>query len=96
MKVGIFVTPNHKGQIVIPQKVRDELGITSETILHLTQAGKSIVLHPVSDVIHLEDSESSYKDILQKTQGAWGRVPEPKAIRRTQELVASKRRKQPW
>lgn len=98
MNIGTIVTPNTKGQIVIPQKIRQELGITLQTQLQLIQAGQSLVLHPIVGVIRKVDSDGAFKQILDRTRGAWAgdNWEKTRAKRRKIELMASKRRKQIW
>lgn len=98
MNIGTIVTPNAKGQIVIPQKIREELGITLQTQLQLIQAGQSLVLHPITGVIRKVDSDEAFKQILNRTRGAWAgdNWGKTRAGRRKIELAASKRRKQIW
>lgn len=47
MNTGTIVTPNTKGQIVIPQKIREALGITQNTPLQINQVGQAVILHPI-------------------------------------------------
>lgn len=98
MNIGTIVTPNAKGQIVIPQKIREELGITLQTQLQLIQTGQSLVLHPIIGVVRKVDSDDAFKEILDRTRGAWAGDDweKTRARRRKIELAASKRRKQIW
>lgn len=98
MKVGAIVTPNSKGQIVIPKTVREELGINPRVPLNLVVRGGSIYLYPISDVVTKIEAESSYPALLRKTQGAWrgDTWKETEKMRKNIELGASKRRKQTW
>ena len=45
----ILVKVSSKGQIVIPKRVREMLGIGKNTILTLRVIGKKIILEPVSE-----------------------------------------------
>lgn len=98
MKIGIFTTPNAKGQIVIPKKIRNDLGITPQTHLNLVARDGVIYIYPVSDVVTLVKGESSYLKFLEKTQGTWARddwrVKEKK--RRKLELKANEKNKKAW
>lgn len=98
MIVGNIITPNAKGQIVIPQKIRESLGINSETTLQISQVGNSVVLHPVVAVVTKSDDQQNYLEILRKTAGSWSGDdwPETEKRRKKIELKASRRRKKTW
>lgn len=98
MKVGIITKPNKKGQIVIPKKMREALGIDANVSLNVILRGEGIYIYPVKEVITKGEGESSYIKILQKTQGAWTEEDwDSLRKKRTKtELLASKRRKQAW
>ena len=65
------MTSNTNGQIVIPQKIREKLGIKQNTLLKLTLTGTSLILHPIVAVLTKSDSQQNYLEILIKTAGAW-------------------------
>lgn len=69
MNLGIISTPNTKGQIVIPKKYRDRLGLTPHTPLNIVVQNQGIFIHPLKN---LTQSDISI-DILQKTKGAWAK-----------------------
>lgn len=99
MIVGNIVTPNTKGQIVIPHKMRKELGIAAGTYLQLILIGNSIVVRPIRDVMTAETENSAILKILEKTRGAWGDAKDWDQMRKRRrriELAASRRRKQLW
>lgn len=98
MKVGTITRPNQKGQIVIPKEMREVLGIDSSVSLNLVLRGCGIYIYPVEELVARGDKESSYLEILQKTQGAWAKEDwsSLRKERRKIELTASKRRKQAW
>lgn len=97
MIIGTIVKPNQKGQIVIPKEYRDELAIDSNALLNLVMRGKGIYIYPVAGIVGRADSESSYLNVLKKTQGKWNENWENiKKKRRKIELSASKRRKNLW
>lgn len=95
MKIGTITKTNQKGQIVIPQKIREALGIEAGTILNLVLAGKGIYLYPVEEVITKTEKESSYLQVLKRTQGSWQET-NWQSSRKKIELSASKRRKKQW
>lgn len=98
MKVGNIVKPNTKGQIVIPKKIREALGIRENVPLNLVVNGEGIYLHPIKEVNQDLETTDSFIQILKKTQGSWARDDWPKTEKRGRriELEASKRRKKGW
>jgi len=98
MKIRAIIYPNVKGQIVIPQKIRDALSITPDVPLSVSLSGKGIYVHPVEDVVTKADFESSYDQVLKKTQGAWAddNWDETRKKRKKTEISASQSRKEPW
>lgn len=98
MKVGRITTPNIKGQIVIPKEVRDALKIGVNVPLNLVIRGGGIYLYPVEEVVSKVESESSYPEILKKTQGSWSGDSWEKTERKRKriELQESKKRKKQW
>lgn len=95
MNIGNIITPNIKGQIVIPQRLRKALGITKNTPLQLIQSGKSLIISPIKNVVRYVDQEESYLDILKKTAGSWAGDdwPETEKRRKKIDTKAAKRRK---
>ncbi|MCI0531806.1 MAG: AbrB/MazE/SpoVT family DNA-binding domain-containing protein, partial [candidate division Zixibacteria bacterium] len=68
-----IVSPNAKGQVVIPAKIRQILGINEETLLQVEQQGQSVIMHPVASVIRKGDfTKDAFLQILEETRGAWG------------------------
>lgn len=100
MNIPTVVIPNVKGQVVIPLLMRKALDIQSNTPLAVSLVGNSISLTPVVDIVKKTDTERSYLQLLQKTQGAWAADEldaDIKSVQKKQlELAASKRRKQTW
>ena len=96
MKIGVITQTNTKGQIVIPKKMRDELGITVGSHLHLLVQDNGIYMRPVNDVVHRGESAQDYYAALKKTQGSWAgddwKATETK--RSKIELSAAKKAKQ--
>ena len=90
--------PNVKGQVVIPKKIRDALGINAGIYLKITKMGEGVYMYPVADVLTTEHRDAQYLKVLEKTRGAWaGDDWDQHAKRRRQiELVASRRRKKAW
>ena len=101
MKVGNIVEPNSKGQIVIPKRIRDDLGISSDTPLNLVVRGGGIYLYPIGGVITEISTENIRSKIWEKTAGAWAdqdwdEYDKQQKRRRKIELEASRRRKKAW
>lgn len=98
MKIGNIVSPNIKGQIVIPKKIREALGINENVPLNLVVNEGGIYLHPIKEVNQDLETADSFIQILKKTAGAWAGDDWPKTEKRRRriELEASKRRKKGW
>lgn len=99
MKIGIISEPNKKGQIVIPKKFRDALGITSETPLNLVLRGGGMYVYPITRVMVKTEEEQDLLKVLDRTQGAWGddkTWDKTEKKRRKIELEASLKRKKAW
>lgn len=95
MKIEYYSTPNSKGQVVIPKKLRDDLGITQSGLLHILKRGRGFYVYPVKEVIGAENSDLSYTAILSQTKGKWGRT-DSNSHNADIELRASQNRKQAW
>ncbi|MBI2017738.1 AbrB/MazE/SpoVT family DNA-binding domain-containing protein [Candidatus Daviesbacteria bacterium] len=98
MNIGNIVEPNSKGQVVIPKKVRDELGISANTTLNVIVSGGGIHLYPVSEVVTEEEKDNKHDlllEILESTRGSWAGDDWPRTERRRRniELRASRERK---
>lgn len=98
MKVVNIAEPNKKGQIVIPKKARDALGITEDTPLNIVVRGEGLYLYPIEEVITKGEKESSYLKLLTKTRGSWQteKWQRIRALRKRTELEASKKRGLKW
>lgn len=101
MNIGTIVTPNTKGQIVIPKKIRNELDITPGKPFNVIASDGGIHIYPVSTVVTQEEQKNKNEllsDILKSTQGAWAGDDWPKTEKRRRkiELEASRRRKNAW
>lgn len=64
-KMASVIEPDGSGRVVIPKKVRDELGITSETQLLLTSNQKGQIIIQKLD---LEEITKRLEDELAETQ----------------------------
>lgn len=45
------------GRVIIPKKLREQLGITPETTLHIEEDGKRIIIEPVQEAEPLIERE---------------------------------------
>ena len=102
MNIGTIVTPNTKGQIVIPKKVRDELNITQNTPLNIRIMDDGIYIHPITEVVTNAEEDKRHRillQILRETQGAWaddkGFDKRQKKMRKM-EIAAAKRMRKAW
>ncbi len=99
MKVVNVTTTNQKGQLVIPKKMRDKLGIDSSVPLNLVLRDNGIYIAPIEEVITKVEKEDSYLDLLAKTKGGWAKTEDWKETRKKRkgiELEASEERKKKW
>lgn len=98
MKVGFITRPNQKGQIVIPKEIREALVIDSHKALNIVMSGNGIYLYPIEEVVTETERESSYTDVLLKTQGTWMKE-DWNSLRKRRgkvEIQASRKRKKSW
>jgi|GEM_PF-738665 len=103
MKIGIITKPNAKGQIVIPQKIRQKYDINSKTVLNILVKNDGFFVSPIKEVYSQAEQSmgnDAYLELLKRSRGAWG-VPSKAELkkeqsRRKHELSASQRRKQAW
>lgn len=96
MNIGTITTIGAKGQIVIPHKIRKDLGIDQNTPLQIIQAGESISIHPIRSVVRRADEKLSYDEILAKTQGAWAGDPDYYKAYRKREKARAKKMYDAW
>ena len=98
MNLGVITKPNSKGQVVIPKKFRDELGIDEGVFVSVTLKGNAINIVPIEKSVSSKDSRALFIEVLRKTAGAWAGDdwPETEKKRRKIELAASRKRKNAW
>lgn len=98
MNIGIITTPNAKGQVVIPKKFRDKLGISENTTLNIVLGNDSVQIYPISSVVKTIEANKALLKILEQTQGSWAGDDWPKTEKKQRkiELPASKRAKNAW
>ncbi len=100
MDIGQIVTPNTKGQVVIPQKVREALGINENTPLQVVVSGSGVALYPVARVLKKGDYlDERLAEILDRTRGLWASDKDwekREKKRKRIEVEASKKRRKAW
>jgi bifunctional DNA-binding transcriptional regulator/antitoxin component of YhaV-PrlF toxin-antitoxin module len=101
MNLSAIVTPNVKGQIVIPQAMRKALDVGPKRPLKLSLRGKSLLVQPIVGVVVEEDNNHQLMlDVLEKTQGAWGPASKDelklKKKRHKLELERAKKSRKAW
>ena len=100
MKIGEIGKLNKKGQVVIPKKYRDDLGISEDSPLHIVKRGHGVYMYPIKDVVDSSEelNDAAYTQVLKKTQGMWSgdTWEETSAKQADTEKKAAKKGKQPW
>ena len=102
MNIGTITKPNAKGQVVIPKRFREELGINKDVLLNISLKGNGVYITPIKSVIpDVYTDSGSYLKLLEKTQGAWvsedwNKYDRLEKKRRKIELKASELRKKAW
>ena len=95
-----IVRSNAKGQIVIPKEFRDILGVIEESDLKISILENSIIITPVTGYITAEDDMELYKNLLEISKGAWGKVSKKDNLleidRKNFEINESKKAKNLW
>lgn len=97
MNLGVITKPNSKGQIVIPKKYRDMLGVNEKVYLNITIRDTGFYIQPLGNVL-INKRDKSFLKVLEETRGAWAGDdwPETEKRRRKIELEASRKRKNAW
>lgn len=84
---------NNKGQLIIPKKYLQVLGIDNQIAIKLIIKDRILSIQP----IYLqEDSRVGYLTVLEKTKGAWSEDEKLLPKKNNLELIASKNRKLAW
>ena len=96
--VGVITTPNSKGQVVIPKKIRDELDISEKTPLNIVVSDGEIHISPVGRIVKTAEASKDFLRILNMTKGAWAgdNWPETERKQRKIEIAATERAKKKW
>lgn len=73
MKITTITQPNAKGQIVIPKKIRDFLGIDRNSFLKLVTSENALHVYPVDRVeTGGTINREMYLKFLKQNRGRWG------------------------
>ncbi len=93
---NVIARTNAKGQFVLPVSMRNALGITPETNLHVSLEDRVITITPLPHKPF--QTKKSLYEILKSTQGAlagddW---PATEARQREIEIAAAKKLKNAW
>lgn len=98
MNSNTLARPNSKGQVVIPKKYRDELGIVEGALLNIAMSGRGVYISPIEEGVLSSDSRKLHIEVLKKTAGSWSNDKwlKTESGRRKIELKASSDRKKKW
>ncbi len=98
MNLGTIARSNSKGQLVIPKRIRDELGINTDMLLNITLRGDGIFIRPLEKSLETSDSRKISLELLKKTAGAWkgDNWPATQEKRKKIELESAKVRRIAW
>jgi len=69
MNVGSIAIPNQKGQIVIPVRIREQVGIKAGVPVMITVTGQSLWLQPTEITPIMADDKAAFLDMLRKYRG---------------------------
>ncbi len=64
--------PNAKGQIVIPKKIRDSLGIDTNSYLSIVASENALHIYPVELISSKPLNRTAYLKLLKQNRGRWG------------------------
>jgi len=98
MQIGFLTQPNTKGQIVIPKKMRDLVGIKPGSYVNIIHQNRGIYIYPVDKIVSSKEREEAFGEILEKTRGLWAgdNWPETEKRRRKIELKATRENRKAW
>lgn len=93
--------PNSKGQVVIPSKIREELGITEGVPLRFSVWGPGMYVMPMEVTPkNLAFDNGAVMAVLKRTQGSWGPATaeekRSEAKMKKMELTASRKARNAW
>lgn len=94
MNLHPIITPNSKGQLIIPAAIRKTLGLSPTNPLEIQTVGGHIVLKPIKNLITADADQSQYLDALKQTAGSWSNDPLPN--KHQLEIKAAQRRRDAW
>lgn len=84
--------------MVIPKKIRDELGIHEGVLLTVTVRGDGVYISPLEKSLGTSDSKKIALEILKRTAGSWAgdSWEETESKRREIELKVAEKRRKAW
>lgn len=94
MNLHPIITPNLKGQLIIPVAIRKSLQLSPTTPLEVQAVGNHIVLKPIKNLITADADQSQYLDALKQTAGSWSQDSLPN--KHQLEIKAVQRRRDAW
>ena len=98
MNLDVIVKPMERGQITLPMKFRQKLGISKDTLLNVTLEGDRVVIIPLkkmigdlsSSVIKPKIVKEKYLELLRRFKGdLWSKQDEA-------ERTKMKKRERNW
>ncbi|OGD79837.1 hypothetical protein A2368_04640 [Candidatus Collierbacteria bacterium RIFOXYB1_FULL_49_13] len=98
MNLNTVATPNTKGQIVIPKKYREKLGIRAGVLVNITLKTGGVFIAPLEKGTATSDSRYLALTILGRTAGAWAGDDweQLETNKKKVELAAAKERREAW
>ncbi len=98
MNLGVITQTNIKGQLVIPKKYREELGIDENVSLNVIKTDLGIMIYPIREVVVEGETENSYEKMFEKTLGSWtgDYWGKQEKKRKRIEIEAIRKSKQKW
>jgi AbrB family looped-hinge helix DNA binding protein len=91
-----IITPNTKGQLVIPVAIRKKLKLKPSSPLQVSTIGDQIILKPVYGVKTAVGDNAHYLELVKSTQGSWANDPDSHQANHEFELEASRKRQKAW
>jgi AbrB family looped-hinge helix DNA binding protein len=96
MNLHPIVTPNPKGQLIIPLAIRKALKLQPTSPFEVSTIGDQIILKPIYALKTSLGSHEHYLELLQSTQGSWAEDPDDHQKKHQFELQATAKAKQAW
>lgn len=98
MNLYTITRPNSKGQIVIPKKMREKLGIDEGVLLNVSMKNDGVYITVLDKPFRISSEDVLILEILKKTAGSWVNDDWGKyeGKRRKVEINAARNRKKAW